>query len=111
MSLQEKYLETWYQTYAIEEYDCKGNEVVADTFWCKWMGQLTGSKQPTWEFSWKFFKIPIEKAAENSNEVVADKFWCKWMGQLTGSNISFGYLAAFLTRIHMFIVDCFFDRN
>ena len=33
MSLQENYLETWYQTYAIEKYDCKGNEVVADKFW------------------------------------------------------------------------------
>jgi len=43
MSLQENYLETWYQTYGIEKYDCKGNEVVADTFWCKWMGQLTGT--------------------------------------------------------------------
>ena len=32
MSLQENYLETWYQTYAIEKYDCKGNEVVADKF-------------------------------------------------------------------------------
>ena len=50
MSLQENYLETWYQTYAIEKYDCKGNEVVADTFWCKWMGQLTGSKLSIWEF-------------------------------------------------------------
>ena len=50
MSLQENYLETWYQTYGIEKYDCKGNEVVADTFWCKWMGQLTGSKLAMWEF-------------------------------------------------------------
>jgi len=40
LSLKENYLENWYNEYAIEKFDCKSDEVVAETFWCNWMVQL-----------------------------------------------------------------------
>jgi len=39
ISLDENYLEKWY-TKGYTEYACFKNEVVKDTFWCKWMADL-----------------------------------------------------------------------